>query len=69
LKKLDLEEFTRSITQGRDAKGSESFAPGLAAEDIEARQRLWLPLLILSLALFVGEALLARRIRIAKLIG
>jgi len=41
----------------------------LTAEEIEGRQRLWLPLLILALCLFVAEALLARRIRIAKLIG
>ena len=41
----------------------------LTAEEIEAGQRLWLPLLVLALALFVSEAILARRIRIAKLVG
>ena len=41
----------------------------LTAEEIESEQRLWLPLLVLALALFVSEAILARRIRIARLVG
>jgi hypothetical protein len=40
----------------------------LTAEEKEARQRLWLPLLLTALALFLAEAVLARRIRIPKLI-
>jgi hypothetical protein len=40
----------------------------LTAEEKEARQRLWLPLLLTALALFVSEAVIARRIRIPKLI-
>jgi hypothetical protein len=69
LKKLDLDEFARSITtESTDSEGQPK-SVGLAAEDMEARQRLWLPLLLTALALFVGEAILARRIRIAKLIS
>jgi hypothetical protein len=45
-------------------------APGkLSEEEIESKQRLWLPLILLALTLFVAEAILARRIRIAKLVS
>jgi hypothetical protein len=68
--KLDLDDFIASISQGKADATAPAVAPStLSAEEIEAKQRLWLPLLILSLALFVAEALLARRIRIAKLVG
>jgi hypothetical protein len=69
LKKLDLDEFARSIATESGQQEAQPKSVGLAAEEMEARQRLWLPLLISALALFVGEAILARRIRIAKLIG
>jgi hypothetical protein len=70
LTRLNLDEFVASITPGPADKSATPAAPStLSAEEIEAKQRLWLPLLLLSLALFVAEALLARRIRIAKLVG
>ena len=68
--KLNVDDFVASLTRGpgdRDVPPVQS--PRMTAEEIEARQRLWLPLLLLSLALFVAEAALARRIRIAKLVG
>lgn len=68
--RLNFDEFIANISQGKADGSAPAVAPStLSAEEIEARQRLWLPLLILSLALFVAEALLARRIRIAKLVG
>ncbi|HXG66446.1 MAG TPA: hypothetical protein VNO70_15210, partial [Blastocatellia bacterium] len=70
LAKLNVDEFLAAVSA--DAGRQEAQAAPverLTEADIEARQRLWLPLLILSLALFVGEAVVARRIRIAKLIG
>lgn len=70
LARLNLDEFIASISPGPADKSAPDVAPStLSAEEIEAKQRLWLPLLVLSLALFVAEALLARRIRIAKLVG
>jgi hypothetical protein len=70
LARLNLDEFIASISPGPADKAAPAVAPStLSAEEIEAKQRLWLPLLLLSLALFVAEALLARRIRIAKLVG
>ena len=68
--KLDIEEFKASMlpAPGDNPAGADE-AKRLTAEEIEAEQRLWLPLLILALALFVSEAILARRIRVAKLVG
>ena len=68
--KLNVDDFVASLVRDphdRDVPPLQS--PRLTAEEIEGRQRLWLPLLLLSLALFIGEAALARRIRIARLIG
>lgn len=68
--KLDVNEFISSITPGAaDQSAQPVSSPRLTAEEIEAKQRLWLPLLVMALLLFVAEALLARRIRIAKLVG
>jgi hypothetical protein len=67
--KLDLNEFVASITPGEgDQNARPISSPQSTAEEIESKQRLWLPLLIAALLLFVTEALLARRIRIAKLV-
>jgi hypothetical protein len=69
LAKLSVNELIASVTPSADEKASQSSqAPVLTAEEREAKQRLWLPLLLMALALFVAEALIARRIRIPKLI-
>ena len=68
--RLNVDDFVASLTrEPGDREVPPVQSPRLTAEEIEARQRLWLPLLLLSLALFVAEAALARRIRIAKLVG
>ena len=69
LTKLNVDELVASIspTPG-DANAQPAQSSRLTAEEKEARQRLWLPLLLTALALFVGEAVIARRIRIPKLI-
>jgi hypothetical protein len=69
LTKLDIDEFRANILPEGSEQSSSPFTPGLTPEEIEGRQRLWLPLLIAALALFIGEALIARRIRLAKVIG
>ncbi|MFY9555719.1 MAG: BatA domain-containing protein [Blastocatellia bacterium] len=69
LTRLNVDEFIASISP---APGDANAKPGqssrLTAEEKEARQRLWLPLLLTALLLFVTEAVVARRIRIPKLI-
>jgi hypothetical protein len=70
LSKLSVEEFLAGVLpEPGDQSNRASSYTGLTPEEIESRQRLWLPLLILALALFVAEALLARRIRLARLVG
>jgi len=44
-------------------------AEKLGKEELEARQRVWWLLLIAALLLFVAEAILARRTKIARVIG
>jgi Aerotolerance regulator N-terminal/von Willebrand factor type A domain len=69
LARLDLNELTSSVMPDESNRTS-SYEPGrLTAEEVEARQRLWLPLLIAALGLFVAESFLAGRIRIARLPG
>ncbi|HJZ69331.1 MAG TPA: hypothetical protein VKF81_14505, partial [Blastocatellia bacterium] len=69
LTKLNVDELLASITPSpsdRSSRVSESSV--LTGEEKEKRQRLWLPLLLMALAVFVTEAVIARRIRIPKLI-
>jgi uncharacterized membrane protein len=68
--KLDIDEFKASIlpAPGDRAAGADQIKR-LTAAEIESQQRLWLPLLILALALFLSEAILAHHIRIARLVG
>ncbi|MEK6289434.1 MAG: BatA domain-containing protein [Acidobacteriota bacterium] len=69
LTKLNVDELIASISPSADDKNAQpAQPPRLTAEEREARQRLWLPLLLTALALFVAEAVIARRIRIPKLI-
>jgi hypothetical protein len=70
LAKLNIDEFIGAISQGEaDSAVQPLQSPRLTAEETEAKQRLWLPLLVAALLLFVAEAVIARRIRMAKLIG
>lgn len=69
LAKLNVDDLIASITPNAEEKAAQAAqSPGLTADEKEARQRLWLPLLLAALSLFVIEAVLARRIRIPKLI-
>jgi hypothetical protein len=69
LTKLNIDDLIASITPSAEERAAQAAqSPGLTADEKEARQRLWLPLLIGALVLFVIEAVMARRIRIPKLI-
>lgn len=70
LSKMDVNEFIASVSpQNDDAKARATEATTETPTEMEARQRIWLVLIVAALLLFVAEALLARRIRLAKLIG
>ncbi|HEV8484227.1 MAG TPA: hypothetical protein VGV87_11840, partial [Blastocatellia bacterium] len=68
LSKLNIDDFVAAVSPDLGAN-TQPVVPQerLSPKDIEARQRVWLPLLIASLGLFLVEAVLARRIRIARL--
>jgi len=69
LTKLNVDELVASISPAPgNANAQPAQSSRLTAEEKEARQRLWLPLLLTALALFVAEAVIARRIRVPKLI-
>ncbi len=70
LTKLNGDEFVAAVT-GADPK-ADAVAAGqgkLTNEEREAKQRVWWPLLIAALLLFVTEAVLARRTKMARVIG
>ncbi len=70
LTKLNLEEFVAAMT-GADPKAQTAAAANekLSNEEIESRQRVWWWLLVVALLLFLTEAILSRRTRMAKVIG
>lgn len=70
LAKLNLDEFLASVTNAEERSASTTAATAQPSdEEIEARQRIWWPMLIGALLLFIAEAILARRTKMAKVIG
>jgi hypothetical protein len=67
--RLNPEELIASVSPNPDEQLPQVASGKLSEEEIESKQRLWLPLILLALLMFVSEAILARRIRIAKLVS
>ncbi len=68
--KLNLDDFMATIAGGDATMRANSEADGaLKGEEIEARQRVWWPLLLAALMLFAAEAVIARRTKMVKMIG
>jgi hypothetical protein len=69
LSKIDVKEFLAQISS-RGGRQSDSIAAHrpFTPEELESRERLWLPLLAIALTLFVAEALLAGRIKVPRTI-
>jgi hypothetical protein len=70
LSKLNLDDFMAAVSgsETKDAAGN-IVDNKLTKEEIESQQRVWWMLLIAALLLFVAEAFLARRIKMARVIG
>jgi hypothetical protein len=70
LTKLNLDEFIASVT-GADPNAQTATVGNekLTNEEVESRQRVWWWLLVVALLLFLTEAILSRRTRMAKVIG
>src|SRR5262249_41578521 len=70
LTKLKVDEFVTAITGADPKAGADAAAKEkMSNEEIESRQRLWRILLIVALLLFITEAALARRMKMAKVIN
>jgi hypothetical protein len=66
--KLNIEDFVASISPTPDEQPAPTAQERQTAEELESKQRIWLPLILLALLLFITESILARRIRFAKLV-
>jgi hypothetical protein len=67
--KLDFGAFISSVTGGAgNAEGREANR-NFSNQEIENRQKVWWPLLLLALVLLVTESLLAQRIKVAKMVS
>jgi hypothetical protein len=67
--KLNFQEFMAGITGGAGAAEGAGANQNVSGEEIEGRQRVWWSLLLVALVLLLVESVLARRTRVAKLIG
>jgi len=66
--KLNLPEFVAGVTGGAgNAEGAAS--QNVLGEEVEGRQRVWWSLLLVALLLLLLESALARRTKMAKIIG
>ncbi len=67
--RLNPEDLIASVSPNPDEQLPQVASGKLSEEEVESKQRLWLPLILMALLMFVAEAILARRIRIAKLVS
>jgi hypothetical protein len=70
LTRLDIEAFVAAMTGANPNPNTAAAAQGkLSNEEIESRQRAWWMLLVAALLLFITEAVLARRMKTARVIN
>jgi hypothetical protein len=71
LRKLDVNAFIQELTgSDKTTAGNDPAAePKAGPEELESRQRIWWMLLLAALILFVSEAIIARRMRTARIIN
>jgi hypothetical protein len=67
--KLNFNEFVAGVTGGSGNLEAGEANRRSTNEEIEARQRVWWPLLFVALLLLVTESLLARRTKMARMVG
>jgi uncharacterized membrane protein len=67
--KLNFKEFVAGVTGGSGNLEASEANRRSTNEEIEARQRIWWPLLFVALLLLVTESVLARRTKMARMVG
>jgi VWA domain-containing protein/aerotolerance regulator-like protein/putative glutamine amidotransferase len=69
--KIDFAAFMTGVNGGSGNGNAETREADrrFSNEEIEARQKIWWPLLFMALLLLIAESLLAQRIKVAKMVG
>ena len=67
--KLNFAEFVAGVTGGAGSGEGTEATRTLSSEELEERQRVWWPFLLLALILLLAESVLAGRTKMAKMIG
>jgi hypothetical protein len=67
--KVNFAEFISGITGGAGNAEGTAADRNLSSEDVEGRQKVWWSMLLVALLLLLTESVLARRTRMAKMIG
>jgi hypothetical protein len=69
--KMDFAAFMSGVNGGSGNGNAQSRETDrrFSNEEIEARQKVWWPLLFVALLLLIAESLLAQRIKVAKMVG
>jgi hypothetical protein len=67
--KLNFGEFVAGVTGGAGTAEGSQANRNFSNEEVEGRQRVWWPLLLIALLLLLAESFLARRTKMVKMIG
>jgi hypothetical protein len=67
--KVNFSEFVAGVSGGAGSAEGGAAANRLTNEEIEGRQKVWWSILFVALLLLVAESLLARRTKMAKMVG
>lgn len=67
--KLNFQEFIAGVTGGAGSAEGAAASQNVNGEEIESRQKVWWSLLLVALLLLLFESALARRTKMAKIIG
>ena len=67
--KLNFQEFVAGVTGGAGSAEGAAASQNASGEEVEGRQRVWWSLLLVALLLLLLESALARRTKVAKIIG
>lgn len=67
--KLNFQEFIAGVTGGAGSAEGAAGSQNVNGEEIEGRQKVWWSLLLVALLLLLTESALARRTKMAKIIG
>jgi hypothetical protein len=68
-RKLDFGLFVSAVTGGAGSAEGAAANSDISREETESRQRVWWSLLLVALLLLVTESIVARKTKVAKMVG